>query len=93
MNEVEISALEEKWSRWKRPIQYVTRAAFILILYVFIYPAILLYFDNNETTVDEAPEVISDTIYFPAIPIEYLYEHLKTYKTYIDWLDEMMSRP
>ena len=58
MNEVEISAFEEKWSRWKRPIQYVTGAAFILILYVFIYPAILLYFDNNETIVDEAPEVI-----------------------------------
>ncbi|NNE93891.1 MAG: hypothetical protein HKN23_19755 [Verrucomicrobiales bacterium] len=78
----------ERLQRWKSPVQLASGAVVLLILYVAVFPILVLYFDNNNTWLDDAPDWFYEGFYSLVIPLEFIYENSGVYQNYIEFLDE-----
>ena len=84
-DEFDSGALEERLGKWRRPLVWAAVILAILVLYLFAYPAALIY--GDDTFIDTAPEWTQGLLYGPAMPLELLYDKVEAYELYINWLN------
>lgn len=74
-------SLGEKLAPWRGPIAW-TLMALIPILYVFVFPAIVIYYEVGTAAAWWDNRLIDSAVQ----PLEFLAETVPAYEFYIEWL-------
>ncbi|MGY8639906.1 MAG: hypothetical protein ACKVJU_02295 [Verrucomicrobiales bacterium] len=76
-----VAAIDERWSRWKRPLILTLGFVGLLALYVFVYPVLILIFMPSDL-----PDWFNDGMEKTVYPLMWLDENFRPYTLYIEWL-------
>ncbi|NNE90033.1 MAG: hypothetical protein HKN23_00150 [Verrucomicrobiales bacterium] len=82
--------LEKSFSRWDKASRWSIGIIVFLAVYLFLYPALLLWLDDpdNFDLEEKIPEGAYEAVEITFLPHIYCYDHFQFYEAYLDWLDE-----
>ncbi len=78
--------IDAKLERWSKPLQWAFGLSFLLIFYVFVYPALLGALYTKTRILDNMPSAVELFLSWTVAPLEWLETVFRPFELYIDWL-------
>ena len=79
--------INEKYAHWMKALIWFAVIAVVLVVYVFVYPVVLLAFETRIGFIDDLPTWSGEPLKLSAAPLVRMAEEIPAYEAYIGWLD------
>ena len=81
-----VASIDERWSRWSRPLILLLAFVGVLALYVFVYPVAFWFIESADF-----PDWVYDGLEKTVYPLIWMDENFRPYTLYIEWLGERLD--